>query len=159
MKAMVVLLAALVAPAVVEAQDAGGMAGDAAAGEEHFNGQCVSCHVVVDEMGETLAGRRARVGPNLYAVGGRTPGTVEGFRYSDDMVAYGATGAVWDEASFVPYVQDPTGFLREVLDDPRARGKMAYQVRDEQEARDLWAYLVSLAPAAGETPPSETVAE
>lgn len=145
MKVMVLALAAAW-PAAAGAQDAAGMTGDAAAGAEHFDRQCVACHVVVNGAGETLAGRNARVGPNLYGVAGRVPGTVERFRYSTAMVAYGATGAAWEEANFVPYVMDPTGFLREALADPGARGKMGYQVRDEQEAHDLWAYLASLAP-------------
>jgi cytochrome c len=121
---------------------------DVAAGQEQFERQCVACHVVVNEAGETLAGRNAQTGPNLYAVSGRTPGSYPDFEYSDSMVEYGATGAVWAEENFVAYVQDPTGFLREVLEDRRARGKMAFQVRDAAEAADIYAYLASLAPAA-----------
>lgn len=120
--------------------------GDPAAGEPLFARQCVSCHVVVDPAGETLAGRNARTGPNLYGVAGRVPGTQPDFAYGDSMEAYGQTGAVWTEEAFVAYVQDPTGFLRAALDDRRARGRMAYQVRDEAEAHDLWAYLASLSP-------------
>ncbi len=136
------ILAVVSAPAF--AQEA---SGDAAAGEEQFNRQCVACHVVVNEAGETLAGRNARTGPNLYGIAGRTPGTVEGFEYSEYMVEYGATGVVWEEENFVAYVQDPTDFLRTALDNRRARGKMAFQVRDAQQAADIYAYLASLAPA------------
>lgn len=135
------LLVLLATPALAQEGDV--EAGDAAAGEAAFARQCVSCHVVEDPGGEVLAGRTARTGPNLYGVAGRVPGSVEGYRYSDAMLAYGATGAVWAEDNFVPYVQDPTGFLRDALEDRRARGKMAYQVRDEEEARDLWAYLAT----------------
>lgn len=130
----------------VLAQDA--PTGDAAAGEEQFNRQCVACHVVVNEAGETLAGRNAQTGPNLYGVAGRVPGSIEGFDYGDALLAFGETGVVWDEEHFVGYVQDPTGYLREVLEDRRARGKMAFQVRDEQQARDIYAYLASLAAPA-----------
>lgn len=137
-------LALVAVPALVQAQ----ASGDPAAGEEQFNRQCVACHVVVNEAGETLAGRNAQTGPNLYGVAGRTPGTYPDFEYGESMVAFGETGAVWDEEHFVAYVQDPTGYLREVLDDRRARGKMAFQVRDEQQARDIYAYLASLVPAA-----------
>lgn len=121
--------------------------GDVAAGEEAFNRQCVACHVVVDDNGETLAGRNARTGPNLYAVSGRTLGVVEDFRYSDAIIELGEAGTVWDEANFVGYVQDPTGWLRETLDNNRARGKMAFKVRAEEDAVNLYAYLASLAPA------------
>ena len=147
---LAVAMTVLAAPAFAESHMAEGaidlasLQGDAAAGEEQFNRQCVACHVVQDpETDEVLAGRNAKVGPNLYGVAGRTPGTVEGFAYGDAMVAYGETGAVWDEANFVGYVQDPTGFLREALDDKRARGKMAYQVREEAQAYDLFAFLAT----------------
>ncbi len=118
--------------------------GDAAAGEEQFNRQCVACHVVANADGEVLAGRNAKVGPNLYGVAGRTIGSVDGFRYGKDIVELGEGGAVWTEESFVGYVQDPTGWLREALDNRRARGKMAYQVREEGQAFDLYAYLASV---------------
>jgi len=121
--------------------------GDPAAGEAVFN-QCQTCHVVVNEAGETLAGRNARTGPNLYGIAGRTAGTVEDFRYSSSMVEAGEAGLVWDEENFVAYVLDPTGFLRAYLDDNRARGQMAFRVRSEDDAANLYAYLASLAPAA-----------
>ena len=144
MKYLTFAAATLVAaPAFAEAHLPGG---DAAAGEEAFNRQCVTCHVVVDPAGEKLAGRNARTGPNLYGVAMRTPGKVEGFRYSDSVVELGESGAVWDEANFSGYVQDPTGWLKEALDDSRARGKMAFKVRSEEDAANLYAYLHSLAP-------------
>lgn len=121
--------------------------GDAAAGEELFNRQCVSCHVVVNDEGETLAGRNARTGPNLYGLAGGAIGGVEDYRYGDALLRVNERGDVWTEETFVAYVQDPTGWLRETLDDDRARGKMAYRVRDEGEAYDMYAYLASLAPA------------
>lgn len=115
--------------------------GDAAAGEEQFNRQCVACHVVADASGEVLAGRNAKTGPNLYGVAGRTLGSVEDFRYGDPIVELGEAGTVWTEELFVGYVQDPTGWLREQTENRRARGKMAYQVREEADAYDLYAYL------------------
>lgn len=134
--------------AVMALMSAPAIAQDAAAGQELFDRQCVTCHVVVNDAGETLAGRNAETGPNLYGVIGRAPGSYPDFEFGDDMVAYGATGVVWEEENFLAYVQDPTDFLRTALEDRRARGKMAFQVRDEQEARDIYAFLVSLAPAA-----------
>lgn len=145
-------LGLLAAPAFAESH-AMGPTGDAAAGEEQFNRQCVACHVVVDDEGNTLAGRNARTGPNLYGVAGRQVGSVEDFRYSDSLVEVGAEDGLdedWNEELFVGYVQDPTGWLREVLDDRRARGKMAYQVRSDEDAADLYAYLHSVAPPAME---------
>ncbi len=117
--------------------------GDAAAGEKVFK-KCIACHVVQNDAGELLAGRGAKTGPNLYGVAGRTPGAAD-FRYSKSMVAYGETGAVWGEENFAAYVQDPTGFLKEVLDDRRARGKMSFKLRKEEDAKNVYAYLAQLA--------------
>lgn len=133
----------LAAPAFAE----GHASGDAEAGAEAFNRQCVACHVVVNEAGETLAGRNARTGPNLYGVVNRTLGTVEDFKYGDAMVDAGAElGLTWTEENFVGYVQDPTPWLREALDDRRARGKMAFKVREEEDAINIFAYLASIGP-------------
>ena len=132
--------ALLAAPALAD----GHITGDVANGEEQFNRQCVACHVVVNEAGETLAGRNARTGPNLYGIPEGTAGTVDGFRYSAGFETLAEQGATWDEAGFVAYVQDPTEYLRTTLEDPRARGKMAYKVREEQDAIDIYAYIASL---------------
>lgn len=133
---LVAVFTALAVPAFAE--------GDVVAGEEQFNRQCVSCHVVRNASGEVLAGRNAKTGPNLYGVAGRALGAEDGFRYGDSIIAAGEAGLVWDEASFVAYVQDPTDWLRDALDNRRARGKMAYKVRDAQEADDIFAYLASV---------------
>ena len=130
----------LAAPAFA---DGHGATGDAAAGEQQFDRQCVACHVVADANGEVLAGRNASTGPNLYDLAGRQLGVIEGFRYGDAIVKLGETGQVWTEEAFVAYVQDPTGWLRAELDDNRARGKMAYRVRDAQDAVDMYAYLAT----------------
>lgn len=119
--------------------------GDAAAGEKVFR-QCQACHVVVNDAGETLAGTKAKVGPNLYGVAGRTAGTVEDFKYSDFMVAAGEAGLVWNEEDFLKYVNDPTAFLKDYTGDSKARGKMTFKLKKEDQARDVWAFLVSLAP-------------
>lgn len=142
MKSVLTSAAALLvlAAAPLAAQEA---SGDAAAGESVFR-QCQSCHVVTNEAGETLAGRNAKTGPNLYGVAGRAAGSVGDFGYSDAMVAAGEKGLVWDEASFSAYVQDPTGFLREYLDDNGARGAMSFKIRKEEDAVNVYAYIASL---------------
>ncbi|MBE0412799.1 cytochrome c family protein [Yoonia sp.] len=136
---MAAAFAVLAAPAFADGHAS--TQGDAVAGEEQFNRQCVACHVVQDASGEVLAGRNAKTGPNLYGIAGRTIGSVDGFRYGDSIVDVGKADGVWTEETFVGYVQDPTGWLRATLEDRRARGKMAYQVRDESQAYDLYAYL------------------
>lgn len=124
--------------------DAHAASGDAAAGEAAFR-QCVACHVVVNEAGDTLAGRNARTGPNLYGIAGAPIAHVEDFRYSPGLTALNEAGVVWTEESFVAYVQDPTGYIREASGDSSARGAMAFRVRSEEDAVNLYAYLVSLA--------------
>lgn len=125
---------------------AGGHAsGDAAAGEAAFK-QCQTCHVVQNDDGEILAGRKAKTGPNLYGLPGRAAGVVEGFRYKDSIVALGEAGTTWNEEEFVAYVQDPTAYLREKLDDSKARSGMSFKVRKEEDAVNLWAFIASLSP-------------
>lgn len=121
------------------------VSGDAAAGKKVFR-QCQSCHVVRDDDGNVLAGKASKTGPNLYGRPGAMIFTEEGFRYSKDSAAAGETGMTWDEATFVEYVQDPTAFLRKVTDNSKARSKMTFKVRKEQDAKDVWAFLVSLSP-------------
>lgn len=144
--------ALMAAPAF--AQDEDMAMGDAAAGEEAFS-QCQTCHVVVDDEGNTLAGRNARQGPNLYNVVGRQAGSVEDFRYRPSIVEAGEAGLVWDQEHLVSYLQDPNGFLREYLDNNRARSGMAYRVRTEEEAMNLAAFLASVSPDAPEAEEEE----
>lgn len=136
-QALVAALALMAAgPALAE--------GDIDNGETVFNRQCVSCHVVVNDDGETLAGRRGRTGPNLFNFDTRPIGTHEDFRYGDFLPKLGEDGATWTEDSFVAYVQDPTAYLRATLDDSSARGKMSFRVRSQDDAHDVWAFLTSL---------------
>ncbi|MFU8776997.1 MAG: c-type cytochrome [Roseovarius sp.] len=117
-------------------------AADAARGEILFK-DCRACHSIIDET-ETPVVRGGRTGPNLYGVIGRHAGSVPGFHYSTSMVAAGQSGLRWNEEDFVVYVRDATAYLRNYLDDPNARGKMAYKLRDVQKARDVWAYLQTM---------------
>lgn len=150
LKAILFTSAILAAPAY--AQDVA--SGDAAAGEDVFK-QCIACHVVTNDEGETLAGRNSKVGPNLYGVALRTLGTSPDFRYGKSMVEAGEAGNVWNEENFVGYVQEPTDWLRDILDDKRARGKMAYKVRSEEDAANVYAYLVSIGPEIEAAPDGE----
>jgi len=131
-------------PRAALAQDA--LVGDAAAGEEHFQRQRIACHVVRDKAGNVLAGRSARTGPNLHGVIGRVPGTHPDFDYSDLLLAFGAMEEeVWQEENFVGFVQDPTSFMREATGES-GNIKMSYQVRDEQQAQNLYAFLATFSP-------------
>ena len=153
--ALTVATLALAAPAM--AQD---VTGDAAAGEKVFN-KCQTCHVIADADGTVLGGRNAKTGPNLYGLPGRTAGTQADFNgYGESLVALGATGFVWDEASFVEYAADPAKFLKAKLDNS-ARSKMSFKLGNEKERLDVYAYIASLSPAVepaaeGEAAPAAT---
>ena len=102
---------------------------------------CRSCHMIATPEGEVIQRGGGR-GPNLWAVIGRPVAGVEGFRYSASLAAYGATGAVWTPETLAAFVTNPTGYLREVLDDSGARSEMGH--RALSGADDLAAYLDAL---------------
>ncbi|MHA6264113.1 c-type cytochrome [Arenibacterium sp. CAU 1754] len=120
--------------------------GDAAKGENGFK-KCKSCHTIASDSGETIV-KGGKTGPNLYGLVGRTAGSVEGFKYSGDLVAAGEAGLVWDAETFAEYVENPAGFLKEYLDDTKAKSKMSFKLK--KGADDIYAYLVSVSPAATE---------
>ena len=118
--------------------------GDAAAGEAVFN-KCKTCHSIVDPEGEAIV-KGGKNAPNLYGVYTRVAGTAD-FKYGKSIVAAGEKGLAWDEEHFLAYVKDPKKFLADYLDDKRARSNMAFKLKDEDDAKNLWAYLVSVGPA------------
>ncbi len=54
------------------------------------------------------------------------------------------------------YVADPAKFLKDKTGDAKAKSKMTFKLGDEQDAKDVWAFIASLSPAAaaGEAAPS-----
>lgn len=116
-------------------------AGDAEAGKKLFEQRCRACHMIQADDGTPIQ-KGGKTGPNLYAVIGRAAGSEEGYRYKDSVVEAGQKGLVWDEASFTAYVQDPTAFLKEYLEDGGARSGMTFKLREGAE--DVYAYLASV---------------
>lgn len=114
--------------------------GDAANGEKIFR-RCSTCH----NIGE---GAKNKSGPVLTGVIGRQAGTYEGFNYGKSIIAAGEAGLVWSEDEIFTYLEDPRKFLSEKLDDKRARSKMAFKLRKEEDRRDVIAYVASFSPAA-----------
>jgi len=122
-KSSVTLLCAALAAAVPLAAPALAE-GDAAAGKAAFR-KCAACHTV-DQAN--------RVGPNLAGIVGRLVASVEGFRYSAAMKAFGEGGKVWDEALLAEYLVAPRTVVKGTT--------MAFAgIRKEQEIADLIAYL------------------
>ncbi len=116
------------------------LAGDAAAGEETFK-KCKACHSVIGDDGTEFQ-KGGKTGPNLYGVIGRPVASVPGFKYGDGILAVGATGAVWDEASLAAYVENPAAWLQEKSGDPAAKSKMSFKLADG--GADVAAYLASV---------------
>lgn len=121
--------------------------GDVEAGAKVF-AKCQTCHVVADADGNVLAGKSSKTGPNLYGMPGRVAGTYPEFKYGESIVALGQTGFVWNEEEFVVYVSDPAGFLKEKLNDKSAKSKMSFKLPKEEDARNVYAFIASLSPAA-----------
>jgi cytochrome c len=75
---------------------------DAAAGEKVF-AKCKACHTV-DKGGKNT------IGPNLWGVVGRAPGSHEGFAYSDALK--GKTGTPWDYAHLSEFLHKPSAYAK-----------------------------------------------
>jgi cytochrome c len=101
---------------------------DVAAGENSFK-KCLPCHAI----GE---GAKNKVGPVLNGLEGRKSGTVEGYSYSD---ANKNSGITWNKDVFLEYIKDPRAKIPGT--------KMIFPgIKNENEANNLWAYLVSFGP-------------
>jgi cytochrome c len=64
--------------------------------------KCMVCH--------TIEGTAKKLGPSLKGIVGRKAASVEGYKYSDAMLAKAAEGVVWDEATLAAYLPDPKSF-------------------------------------------------
>ena len=74
---------------------------DAENGAKVFK-KCMACHTIEDQN---------KIGPSLKGIVGRKAASVEGFKYSDAMLAKGAEGVIWDEATLAAYLPDPKAFV------------------------------------------------
>jgi cytochrome c len=132
-----ILLAAISAAALAGPA----LAGDAAAGEDTFK-KCKACHSVIAPDGTEIQ-KGGKTGPNLYGIIGRAVASDPDFKYGDGILALGATGAVWDEASLAAYVADPAGYLKSSTGDDAAKSKMSFKLAAGGE--DVATYLASVA--------------
>ena len=86
--------------------------------------QCAVCHKIGP-------GATNGVGPELNGLDGRHPGSVANYSYSD---ANKNSGIVWNEETFKEYIKDPKAKIPGT--------KMIFAgIKNEQQAKDLWAYL------------------
>ena len=113
----------LLATAMVIASSGLSFAQDLAAGATTFK-KCAICH----DIGETA---KNKVGPELNGIDGRKSGSAPGYNYSD---ANKNSGTTWNDATFLEYIKDPRAKIQGT--------KMIFPgIKNETEAKDLWAYL------------------
>ena len=112
--------------------------GDIAAGEKIFK-KCAACHKIGDDA-------KNGVGPVLNGVFGSTAGTFEGYKYGRSIVAAGEKGLIWDEERVFAYIGNPKRFLRDYLGDKKARAKMTFRLKKEEDRMNVIAYLKTFSP-------------
>jgi len=118
------------APATTDAAPAAYTAEEIAAGEKLFRA-CAACHKVGD-------GAKNGTGPALNGVYGHPAGQVEGFRYSNPLVAMAEGGLVWTYESLDAFLADPRGYMKGT--------RMSYAgMREEADRRAVIAYLSEFA--------------
>ena len=135
----IVIVLALIPPAQAQ---------DIEAGEKTFK-KCIACHAVGPDA-------KNKAGPFLTGVVGRQAGSVEGFNYGKDLVTAGEKGLIWTEELLAGYLEDPKQFLRDYLDDSKAKAKMAFKLKDQKDRADVAAYLAAQSTAGTEAPEAET---
>ena len=102
--------------------------GDAEAGKKVYK-KCAACHSI-------KAGKK-KVGPSMAGIVGRAAASVEGFKYSKAMKAYGEGGAVWDDATLDAFLTKPKKAVKGT--------KMGFRgLKKEEQRADLIAYLNTL---------------
>jgi cytochrome c len=125
---------------------------DVSAGEAKM-AVCKACHIL-DSSGAN------NIGPGLYGVEGRKPGSHAAFSYSAGMLAFSAKQPVWDYEHIYEFLKGPGAYI--------SGTKMTYQgMKLPQDRINVIAYLHTLgsslpipppnpaaaAPAAGAPPP------
>ncbi|MFC7333127.1 c-type cytochrome [Rhodocista pekingensis] len=113
--------------------------GDPVKGEAVFK-KCMACHRIGPDA-------KNLVGPVLTGVVGRQAGVAPGFSYSALNHAAGEAGLHWTAENIMAYLPDPNAFLRKFVTDAgnpdAAKGstKMVFKLPNEQERKDVIAYL------------------
>ena len=99
--------------------------GDIKAGKKVFK-KCKACHTVKEG--------KHKSGPSLYNIVGMKAGQIEGFKYSDAMIASDLT---WDEETLRLFLTKPKALV------PKTR--MAFAgIKKEKQLDDLIAYMKSV---------------
>ena len=133
---------ALLAAALAVTAGSAHAAGHVAEGEKLVAKRCKSCHMIAD--GDNVILKGGKTGPNLFGVIGRAAGSVEGYKYGKSLAAAGEAGLVWDAAQIDAFIKDPKAFLRTYLDDKKAKSKMSFKLKKDDQRAAVAAYLESL---------------
>ena len=108
--------------------------GDLAHGEKVFK-KCSACHMIA-------SGGKNMIGPNLWSVIGRTAGSVNDYKYSKAMVAYGKE---WTFEEMNGYLIKPASYIKGT--------KMAFAgLRKEKDRASVILYLNSKSDSPLPTP-------
>ena len=110
---------------------------DAASGEDVFKKKCSTCHMVGPDA-------KASVGPALNNIVGNPIASIEGYKYSKSLKELGETGAVWSEEELDKWLVNQKKYIRAALDDKKAKSKMNFKLKKEDERADIIAYLATL---------------
>ena len=111
---------------VFSARPAAADPGSAARGSDVFDEECADCH--------SLRQGKNKKGPSLFAVVGRTAGSVADYHYSD---ALKAGGFVWTPEKIDAYITHPKTMV--------PGGKMKYKgLDDARERADVVAFLQTI---------------
>lgn len=89
--------------------------------------RCYSCHMV---------GTNAfnRTGPQLNDLFGRPAGSMEGFKYSEDMARAASGGLIWDVENLDAFIENPKSLI--------SRTKMRFKgIKDPVDRQNLMAFL------------------
>ena len=91
--------------------------------------KCLACHSVVE--GKNMHG------PSLFGIFGRVPGTMDGFKYSPAMTAFGEAGNVWNAKTLSTYLRNPRTAI--------PGNRMAFPgIKDQDDLENLLHYLETL---------------
>jgi len=88
--------------------------------------KCKSCHRIGDSAANSA-------GPHLNEVFGRRAGSLEGFRFSKDIVRMGIEGLVWDHEKLDLFIENPKALV--------SKTRMKFRgIKDEQKRAALIAF-------------------
>lgn len=110
--------------------------GDAEKGKKVFK-KCFACHKIGEDA-------KNSVGPVLNEIVGRVAASVEGYKYGKSLKKAGEEGFVWDEEQLFYWLENPNNYLKERLDDKKAKSKMTQKLKKEEDRKNVIAYLLTL---------------